>query len=109
MSLPTANSKVINSVNIVADETSEAIDLNFMKHFSLHIICDNTSGGNVTVRVQVSNDSKNWLGEGTEQVLASGQFMLKISDAYYRYARVFVDHNSGTVDDLVIIYNAKGI
>ena len=85
------------TVDASDDFTSAPIDLGDSDSYSVFALF---SGSDIagTFHLEVSGDGTNWvdLSGGSASVTSSGEVMLNISDASYRYVRYDWNYSSGT-------------
>jgi len=110
MSLPHINDVILESNAVVADENSSVLEMLAIKNVALQISWTSTTAS-ASFIVQVSNDKETWINEGASQAVTndSGDVMILIADAYYKYMRVQLDWASGSVTTAKVTAHAKGI
>lgn len=76
----------INAGNVATNLSTGAIEVAEVKQLAIHEIYTGSPSGNLLV--QSSNDAVNWFTEDTNALSASGNKMVKLSNAGYRYLQV---------------------
>lgn len=96
------------TVSAATDFTSAGVDLGDLTHYSFHAVF---SGSDVagTFHLEVSNDNSNWidLSGGSSSITSSGDALLNISTAGYRYVRYDWNYSSGT-GNITVTFCGKG-
>ena len=96
------------TVSAAVDFTSAAVDLGDLTHFSVHAVF---TGSDVagTFKLQVSNDKTNYvdLSGASTSVTSSGDTLLNVSTAGYRYVRYDWNYSSGT-GNITVTFVGKG-
>lgn len=96
--------KPVTSQVISADLDGEAVRLTWIDNFSMQVITSAVSSPTVSVKLQASNDNINWsdIAGTTNAITSTGNVVINVSGAGYKYVRPSFDHTSGSVTSEVI-------
>lgn len=110
MSLPNYDKKILDVESVTSEQTSTEIELRSLHGVALQLVWSSTTAA-ASFEIEVSNNGTSWIAEGASQAIAndSGDVMIIIDDAYYKYIRVRLAYTSGTVDSAEVYAHAKGI
>lgn len=102
--------KLYEEANVVADAQTSAIDMEHQIGISVQVDWAATTASAV-LTLQASNDGNTWHNLGSTVTINnnSGTSMLYATDFHYKFARVDINHNSGTITNLKLHVLSKGL
>lgn len=102
--------RLYSATNVAADAQTASIDMEQQIGLSVQVDWSGASGS-TTVTLQASNDGQTWVNLSSSATIstASGTAMLFATDFMYKFARVDINHSSGTISSLRMQVLAKGL
>lgn len=89
------NKKIFDQSSMSTSLTSEVLDIAELVGYCIHAIWTGTPNGQI--RVQGSNDGTNFVNISTQNTGgSSGQYLLNVEHAHYRYLRLFYNRTGST-------------
>lgn len=109
MSFRVANDILLSESALGADKRTEILDMSNLYGLSAQVTYTGTYVG--VLKIEVSNDGINFaeLSTPTTSLSAAGTYVINLDNVFYKYARFFLDHSSGSATTLELWHCAKGM